>query len=63
MGFITVFHTLSKEGTGVLSDFLPNLCYYRGLFFVSSHSNLHANERGGMTGGTVHMHDSEKARN
>ncbi len=34
MGFITVLHTLSKEGTGVLAD-LPNFCY-RGCFFVSS---------------------------
>jgi len=33
------------------------------LFFFSSDSNLHANERGGMPGGAVHMHDSEKARN
>jgi hypothetical protein len=31
--------------------------------FFSSDSNLHANERGGMPGGAVHMHDSEKARN
>ncbi len=33
------------------------------VFFVSCHSNLHVNERGGMTGGAVHMNDSEKARN
>jgi hypothetical protein len=33
------------------------------LFFFSSDSNLHANERGGMPRGAVHMHDSEKARN
>jgi hypothetical protein len=39
MGFITVFHTLSKEG------FKPS------------------NERGGIPGGAVHMHDSEKDRN
>jgi hypothetical protein len=61
MGFITVFHTLSKEGTGVLDD-LTSFCY-RVCFFVSCHSNLHANESGGMSGGAVHMNDSEKARN
>jgi hypothetical protein len=38
MGFITAFHTLSKEGTGVLAD-LTSFCY-RGCFFVSCHSNL-----------------------
>jgi hypothetical protein len=61
MWFITAFHTLSKEGTGVLAD-LSSFCY-RGCFFVSCHSNLHTNEHGDMPGGAVHMHDSEKARN
>jgi hypothetical protein len=58
---ITTFHAVSKGGTGHFTDF-PNFCY-RGCFFVSCHSNLHGNERGGTPGGAVHMHDSEKARN
>ena len=58
---ITTFHAVSKEGTGLVTD-LPNFCY-RDCFFVSCDSNLHGNEHGGMTGGAVHVHDSEKARN
>ncbi len=58
---ITTFHAVSKGGTGHFTDF-PNFCY-RGCVFVSCHSNLHGNERGGTPGGAVHMHDSEKARN
>ena len=58
---ITIFHAVSKEGTGLFTD-LPSFCY-RACFFVSCDSNLHANERGGMPGGAVHVHDSEKARN
>jgi hypothetical protein len=64
MGFITAFHALSKEGTGVLTD-LTSFCY-RPLFFcfMSFKPSLsHANEHGGTSGGAVHMHDSEKARN
>ena len=58
---ITTFHAVSKEGTGLFTDF-PSFSY-RDCFFVSCDSNLHANERGDMPGGAVHMHDSEKARN
>jgi hypothetical protein len=56
---ITTFHAVSKEGTGHFTDF-PNFCY-RGCFFVSFKPSR--NERGGMPGGAVHMHDNEKARN
>jgi hypothetical protein len=57
-----VFHTLSKEETGVLSDLLLSSCY-RDCFFVSGHSNLHVNDCGDIPGGDVHTHDSEKVRN
>jgi hypothetical protein len=68
---ITVFHTLSKEGTRVLTDLasfcyrncvlanLPSFCY-RNCFFVSG---LRTNERGGIPWGHVHIQDIKKTRN